>query len=277
MTHHRDLSPRSLERQERLVLEGLVGSVPEAERAALGLTLADVAGGALLTLGRYPQVMDFNRTLSLGVERPATGADLDELQAAGRAHGLTRLMVGVVPGAQPGDLRGRLLERGAQPTRAWMQLWREAAPWSSPAPGLDLRKVGPEEPDTFLDVMARGFSLPPDLMVMGRGVLGRAGWTHYLAWDGSVPVASASLHLQGGYAWLGNATTLPDWRRRGAQLALVARRVTDAARAGAHTVFTQVAEDLPSTPNPSEHNMRRAGFQVAYRRDHLLLPTGLGD
>jgi hypothetical protein len=38
-------------------------------------------------------------------------------------------------------------------------------------------------------------------------------------------------------------------------------------------VFTQVAEDLPEKPNPSEHNMRRAGFQTAYRREHFLLPT----
>ncbi|MFB9994827.1 hypothetical protein ACFFLM_23020 [Deinococcus oregonensis] len=90
-------------------------------------------------------------------------------------------------------------------------------------------------------------------------------------------LACGSLYVKEGYGWLGNATTLPEFRRQGAQTALIARRITDAARQGAHTVFTQVAEDLPDKPNPSEHNMRKARFLTAYRREHLILPTDISD
>lgn len=256
------------------MLERLVAGADPAERAALGLAMIPLADGALITLGRFGMVLDFNRTLGLGTLQPVTDDVLDHLQDLGRAAGLSQVMVGVVPGAQ-GGLGERLRTRGATPARAWMQLWRAAAPVELPAPGLEIREVQAGEVEPFIDVLMRGFGMPPELRVLGSAVAGQSGWRHYLAWDGAEPVASASLFLNGGSGWLGNAATLPQWRRRGAQLALIARRITDAAHFGAHTVFTEVAEDLPDKPNPSEHNMRRAGFLTAYRREHLILPTGL--
>ena len=272
MTPSPDVSPRVLEHLETRVLEQLVSGASPAERTALGLGLTPLADGALMTLGRFGMVRDFNRTLGLGTSQAVTDGVLDQLQALGRAAGLGQVMVGVVPGAQ-GGLRERLLERGATPVRAWLQLWREAAAMEHAPSGLDIRALQDDETETFIDVVMRGFGMPPDLRPLGTAVIGQPDWRHYLAWDGPEPVASASLFLSGGYGWLGNAATLPQWRRRGAQLALIARRVTDAALAGAHTVFTQVAEELPEQPNPSEHNMRRAEFQTAYRREHLILPT----
>jgi GNAT superfamily N-acetyltransferase len=164
---------------------------------------------------------------------------------------------------------------GARPARAWLQLWRDALAPLPPTPGVEVRPVTSDEHATFAAVMLRGFSMPPDFGPLARAVLGRPGWTHYLAWLDGQAVACGSLYVRGGHGWLGNAATLPEWRRRGAQAALIARRVADAAGAGAHTVFTQVAQDLPDRPNPSEHNMRRAGFRTAYQRDHWILPTGL--
>lgn len=272
-----EVTPRRLESLERAWLAEMVAGLTPADGEALGLALTDTDVGTVVSLRAFPTIRDFNRTLNLGLQRAVTDAALDDLLAATRRQGLLQLMVGLLPGAQPADLRGRLLRRGAQPTRAWMQLWRVPGSPHVPRAGLegvlDVRTVGADEQTTFVEVLTRGMGMPPALGALPRSLFGRAGWTHYLAWSGESAVACASLYLRGEDAWFGAAATLPEHRRRGAQQALIARRLADAAQAGARLCSTQVAEDLPGRPNPSEHNMRRAGFQTAYRREHLLVPT----
>jgi len=58
---------------------------------------------------------------------------------------------------------------------------------------------------------------------------GRKGWFLYLAMDGDMPVATGALYLSDAagerFAELNFGSTLPDHRGRGAQSALIARRV----------------------------------------------------
>ena len=103
--------------------------------------------------------------------------------------------------------------------------------------------------------------------------IGQPGWQHYLAWDGQQAVAASGLVYAQGVGWLGAGGTLPSHRRRGAQGALMARRIQDSAAAGCEWVITETGEDTPEHPNPSFHNMRRTGFQVAYLRPNYMLQT----
>ena len=66
--------------------------------------------------------------------------------------------------------------------------------------------------------------------------------------------------------FLGMGSTLPEHRRKGAQGALMARRIRDAAKLGCEWVCTETGEDTPQRPNPSYHNMIRTGFEFAYLR-----------
>ena len=66
------------------------------------------------------------------------------------------------------------------------------------------------------------------------------------------------------------AATLPSHRRRGAQGALVARRIRDGLALGYRLFAAEAAEDGPEAPDPSYHNVLRAGFRLAYlRRSYL--------
>ena len=64
--------------------------------------------------------------------------------------------------------------------------------------------------------------------------------------------------------------TRPSHRRRGAQGALLARRIRDAADLGCRWLVTETGEDLPERPNPSFRNMLRTGFELAYQRANYL-------
>lgn len=114
--------------------------------------------------------------------------------------------------------------------------------------------------------------MPDQLQPWVGSLVGRPNWYHYLTWSEQEPVAAAALFVQADIGWLGITGTLPTARRRGAQSALMARRLRDGAELGCRWFVTETGQDLPERPNPSFHNMLRAGFAVAYHRPNFLLP-----
>jgi hypothetical protein len=83
-------------------------------------------------------------------------------------------------------------------------------------------------------------------------------------------VATGALYLRAGIGYLSLGATLPSHRRRGAQGAIMARRIADATALGCRWLVTETFEDSPQHPNPSYHNMLRTGFVPAYRRPNYV-------
>ena len=116
--------------------------------------------------------------------------------------------------------------------------------------------------------------MPPMLRPWLEALAGRPGWRLYLASDGDTPAAGAALYCRDGTAWLGVAATLPAYRGRGAQGALMARRIADAAAAGCRHIATETGEPVADEPNSSYDNMLRLGFRAIYSRANYILPKG---
>ena len=85
-----------------------------------------------------------------------------------------------------------------------------------------------------------------------------------------MPIAAAAMFIAGEAAWFGSAATDAAHRRRGAQQALVVRRLHDARQAGCTWVSVETAEDTVTRDAPSFRNLRRLGFTIAYRRPNYL-------
>jgi ribosomal protein S18 acetylase RimI-like enzyme len=79
------------------------------------------------------------------------------------------------------------------------------------------------------------------------------------------------MYLHEKRAWIDFASTLPEYRGRGAQSALTARRIEDCARLGGETMVVETAAATPEKGAPSLRNMQRMGFEVAYLRPNYLL------
>jgi len=94
------------------------------------------------------------------------------------------------------------------------------------------------------------------------------GWHHYLAFVESIQVASGVLYMQGDIGWLGWAVTLPAYRRKGAQQALLVHRINEAIRMGCALVSAETRGETAEQPNPSYHNLLHLGFHLAYLRLH---------
>ncbi|WP_083205158.1 GNAT family N-acetyltransferase [Bacillus sp. FJAT-27264] len=93
------------------------------------------------------------------------------------------------------------------------------------------------------------------------GLLHREGWKLFLGlWEGQA-AAVAAMHIHEGIASCALAATLPAFRGRGLQSALLQRRLHEAYKAGCELVAGQAAYG-----SVSQNNMERAELQIAWTR-----------
>lgn len=264
---------RALERCEIAAWRDLHAAASPDVAAATGLRVERV-GPAVLLLAPALDVLALNRVVGLGVDAPASEAEVDAaLDVAARA-GVRRLFVQVVPTASPPELRDWLTARGLAPYNAWVRLARAISPADEPPPAppttLRVEEIDTDRAATFGRIAAGAFGWPVVLERWAAAAVGRAGWRHYLAYDGDEPVASGACFLTGTEAWFGFAATVERHRGRGAQGALLARRLHDAAAMGATRVSLETAQPTPQRAAPSFRNVQRAGFATVYLRQNWL-------
>ncbi len=217
-------------------------------------------------------ILLFNRVIGTGLPS-ASRAEVDEVVAPFRATRLRSWGVQVSPAAEPEELVEWLGEHGLVRRDSWSKVYRPAGDVPAVRTDLRIERAGVKEAETLGRITRTAFGMPEEREGWLASLVGRPNWFHYLAWSGDEPVAAAALYVSGAVGWLGVAGTLPAARRRGAQSALMARRLLDGARAGCQWFVTETGQDLPDRPNPSYHNMMRMGFQLAYHRPNYL-PAG---
>ena len=122
---------------------------------------------------------------------------------------------------------------------------------------LEIRQVGPDE------IAAAGGQPGETPWPEYARSAGKEGFFHYMAFDGSRPVAFAALCLFEDIGYLMAAATAEGDRKRGAQQALIARRIERAEQAGCSM---QVSETLYMLEH-SYRNLQRAGFEEIYEKE----------
>ena len=147
---------------------------------------------------------------------------------------------------------------------------RGADPPPAAASDLRIERVGPAHAEGVAHVVSSAFETPPELGQMFSGLIGRPRWTTYAAFDGDAAVGVGMLFQWGEVGWLTLGATLASHRRRGIQGAIMAQRIRDARDLGCRYLATVAEEDRPDHPNPSYHNMVRAGFRPAYVRPNYI-------
>jgi GNAT superfamily N-acetyltransferase len=131
---------------------------------------------------------------------------------------------------------------------------RSPVPFST---DLEVREVGADEIAAMRE--------PPDQTIWPDHVrtAGREGFFHYMAFDGKQPVAIAALCIFEDIGYLTGAVTAESHRRRGAQQALIAKRIE---RAQAQGCAIEISETLYMLEH-SWRNLQRAGFQEVYEKE----------
>lgn len=265
------------ESTERDAVESWIAAAPAALAGPARMGLERL-GGALLVHAGATDVLMFNRVLGLGALEPPSGEPLDHARERFLAVGAKRFMVQVAPGPWAAELEALLTARGYRRHNHWIRLARDARPAAPPSTDLRIDPMPDAYAMEFGGLIAQVFAYPPEAVAWTAALFGRPGWRFFGAFEGAALAGGVALHQHGEGAWFGFAATRPEFRGRGAQTALIARRIAEARTAGARWCVTETAADTPEKPNPSTHNMRRMGFADAYERVNwvLELPPATG-
>ena len=169
------------------------------------------------------------------------------------------------PDLDPAYGHGWFVAHGFLPDHDEQIWWRPLEnfqPLAEPE-GVCVEQAARADRDTFAAVLNEGFGAGPDAG-LGRAfaaVIGKPDWLHYIAYVDGEPGAAAALFIDEAVADCFVASTRPAARRRGAQTALISRRLLDGRAAGCDIATAQSVTD-----NASPRNFERHGFMPVYRR-----------
>jgi hypothetical protein len=256
-----------LEAIERDAWLDMVAAAPTEFSAAVGLSAGRIGSAGFVALRKVPLVQ-FNHAHALGIDHPLSAGEIDDVLAALKDAASPVWAVQVPDTPHFAEARGWLTARGLSASDAWAKFWRAPIPPTEARTTLSVREVGGDRAMDFGQVVQAGFSAPPPFASWAAALVGRPGWRSYVAYDGERPVGAGALYSNHGLGWLGLGSTVPSHRGRGAQNALLARRIADAITAGARALVTETGQPLPGEEagHPSYRNILRAGFEVAYLR-----------
>jgi GNAT superfamily N-acetyltransferase len=232
---------------------------PIAAATSLGPAVAVVAPTVTGTL-------NLNRVIGLGVCEPATEGLLDEIALLYRAHGLA-YAIELAPNARPPELAQWLRARRMRRSVPTAMLWRPAQPMlRADSPLAVAQARGDGERSAVAELCCAVFRMPAPARELIAAASPADGWRHWLAYrEGQVAAAALSFVAE-GVAWLGWDATLPEHRGSGAQSALIACRVDDAARSGCTHVTAETAAHTAARLDPSQRNYEKMGFILAHHR-----------
>ena len=210
------------------------------------------------------------QTFGLGLFQKPTAADMDRIEVFFKDRGAP-VMHEVSPLADKA-LLPMLHDRGYRPLELSNVLFLpigggalSASPAAVGGDSLQARIVGGDERDLWARTMAEGWreftefaDYMRDLAAVSAAIEGN---TLFLVELDGRPIAAGGLAMHGSVALLAGASTIPDWRRRGAQNLLLARRLDHAARSGC-----DLAMFCAEPGSSSQRNAQRHGFQIAYTR-----------
>lgn len=239
------------------------------DRTTCGLR-SPVLGTTTCAIASNVDVLGFNRVIGLGVEKPASMSQIDEIVERYLGAGVNRFFIQLSPFGAPRALPDWLEHRGFRHYNNWMKLVRGVEPPPDVTTDLKVEEIGPERSESFAALVATCLDWPASVQPWIASIVGRPRWKHYLALDEGTPVATGALYASDGWGWIDFASTSPTHRRRGAQGALMARRIRDAADLGLSRLVVETAEERPGHPSPSFRNAQRLGFEVAYIRPNYI-------
>lgn len=216
------------------------------------------------------------QTFGLGISQPVTGPRLDQVEEFFNVRGAP-IFHEVCPLADPSAV-ALLNERGYRATEFTSVMYRPISANLRLAARrnerIQVRLIKPGEEQVWAATAARGWSETSELedffKELGQISANRESTLSFFAELKGEPIATGALSICEGVALLAGASTIPEGRKQGAQLALLETRLRYAAQKGCDIAMMGA---LPGSG--SQRNAERNGFRIAYTRVkwHLPPPT----
>lgn len=259
---------RTANKSEWLELEAhwaLFNSASQQLKQTLGFKMKDIGGVVCSTSAAEPSIL-INRCF---VTRASATKELEIISAVKQFY--TDAGVGEffmhVPESDP-ESRRTLEKAGMKKSRGWMKFTRDLTPATARNADLDIREIGPEHAKDFARIVLPCFDMTDAFIPVIAAAISQPGFHFYMGFEGGAPAATGALYYKDGVAQCDWGSTHPDFRGRGFQGSLLARRINEAIEMGATNIYTATGEDVPGDPQHSYKNILRYGFTENYLREN---------
>lgn len=243
-------------------------ATPEAVQEC-GIEIENLAN-ATVTIASRIDMLAVNRIIDTGLETDFSEESLERAISLYRSRNIPRFFLTLPPISSPPDIPRWLGARKLYHYNNWVKMYRRAEPTVSQGGAITISQIGVSDAELFAEILVNSFDWSRQLLGWIASAVGKPGWYHYIAYDKLTPVAGALLFRKDDIGWLSFAATLPQHRGKGAQSALITRRINDAAELGCRWVTVETAEETAEKGVPSYRNLRRFGFDVAYLRPNYI-------
>jgi GNAT superfamily N-acetyltransferase len=227
-------------------------------------------GDALCSVSSEEPSILLNRVLSLGSRQEPSKKQLGAIRDVYTAAGVSRFFLHLHPEHRGPTVLADLSAARYRRHRGWMKFTRGREPVGAAVTDLCVRQIGKQDARAFAVIAGTAFGLLPT----SRGALATLaespGWNLYMSFDGDRPAGTGAIFVDGGIGYLDWAATLPEYRRRGSQSALLSARLRHALDAGCTEVIVMTGEAVPGDFQHSYGNILRAGFSECYCRDNWI-------
>jgi hypothetical protein len=231
---------------------------------ASGACWIEVAGAYAMFDGPKSPI---TQTFGLGLFDKITAAELDTIEEFFRKRGAP-IDHEISPLADPA-LLPLLNERGYHPiefTSVMRRPIRDGIRIVTPRNDrIRVRLIRANEVELFAQTSAKGWSefteFAGSIVEFAQIQAQKSGSHSFIAELDGKPIATGALILNDGVALLAGASTIPEGRKQGAQLALLESRLRYAAEHGCDLAM------MGAVPgSASQRNAERQGFRIAYTR-----------
>ncbi|MBL0385199.1 hypothetical protein JJB07_00955 [Tumebacillus sp. ITR2] len=249
-----------IEKSDCDVMKGRMEYIGRHQGNPYGVEIRQFGRATAMLAHKFP-VIDFNRVYGIGHEEIE---HLDEIFAF-FASANREFMIDIAPQRMSTELLQALTQRGFLQTGFHTAMY--GVPDLShvhPVDGLEVRRVQKEEVELYGRIFTSSLEIPDDIPERKESnllLLEDPHWTLYLCWQGETPIGFTIMQIVDGVAGFALAGTVPEYRNRGAQTAMLHQRMVDALAADARLVVAQC-----EFASGSQRNLQRAGFQVAYTK-----------
>ncbi len=238
---------------------------------SIGTAVENIAGGIAVFAGVDSPI---TQAVGVGLDGPVTEAELERLEDFYFSRGAP-VNLELCPFIDPSliELLGKRAYRLAEFTNVLIRELDPEETFAAPAAGVTLRVAEHDEAKKFTCILTEGFAdgvaVTQSLVDVVEGFFYRtAGCNIFAMVDGEL-AGGAGLDIHDGIAVMAGASTLPRFRRRGAQNALLSERLVRSARSGC-----EVAMTITNPGTVSQRNSERAGFRIVYTRTKVVRECG---
>lgn len=251
-----------VEQSEIDALEDRLIRVKSMNENAMGVELQRFGNALAFSVKNIPGA-SFNTVKGVNGENID---DLDKIVAFYASRGIPSRFE-VTPGNASTDLFRKLSSLGYFQSGFHTALYRPLYTGEPALGGADtaikIEEISLANFDIFGELYTRGFGMPAafkDYVTANNKILAEsANWNFYLAHVGGEPAGIGVLYVKNDVATLAASATVPEFRNKGVQTALIQKRMQQAADEGCRYLVGQAAFG-----SVSQKNMQRAGFNVAY-------------